>query len=421
MKKLLTSAAICGLVFAVAPAHAGDDTSAFELELGGYFKGYAFYSDVDEFSNATSSIENRDFDIVRETEIHFGGETTLDNGLTVGFHTETEADASPDNEDEFEVDESYAYFSGGWGRVNFGAEDGAAYLLQVAAPSADSNIDGIRQYINPVNYGAMVSGTGTGLAAVLDHNGTRAGLDYDQDVSSKYDKFTYLSPIMNGFQLGVSYTPEHTDSADEDATNLDDEDLDLGEVYDLALRYEGSFNNVGVIFGAGYTHAELEKSRNATVAPVLALTNRTDDRTAWNVGLDLDIGPFGIGAAYLEDDYGETVSLLNGSGGVADTLDDEEIFVLGVDYTTGAFKLGASYMDIENTGNIVGFTNTGVANQGIDSQRYAAGVTYTYGPGMTFRGSVSHVEHENVELENTATSGTDVEATTLTLGTQINF
>lgn len=380
MKKvLLSTAAVAGLALVANPAAA-----QVQLELGGYFKGYGFYTDVDE----DAALENRDLDIVRETEIHFGGETTLDNGLTVGAHLETETDGG----DSFQVEESYVYFSGGWGRVNFGAEDGAAYLLQVAAPSADSNIDGIRQYVNPVNYSA----TGSVALGDVNVNGARGGLDYDQDISSKDDKLTYLSPIMNGFQLGLSYTPESGDDADEDAAALDDAN-DFGEVYDLAVRYEGMFNNVGVILGAGYTHAELEED--------VAVGGFEDDREAWNVGLDLDIGPFGIGAAYLEDNYAEN------DGASSD--DEEETYVVGVDYTTGPFKLGASYIDIENTGDIAGF-----GGGAIDSQRYTGGVVYTYGPGMTFRGSISHVEHENVDI---GAASEDVEATSLTIGTQINF
>ena len=145
----------------------------------------------------------------------------------------------------------------------------------------------------------------------------------------------------------------------------------------------------------------------------------TDDRTSWNVGLDLDIGPFGIGAMYMEDDYVEIASAVT-AGVATDTLSEEETWVVGVDYTTGPFKLGASYMDVENTSGIAGFSATSTA-AGIDSQRYTGGVTYTYGPGMTFRGSISHVEHENVRLEAASTAATDVEATTFTLGTQINF
>ena len=426
MKKvLLSTAAVAGLAMIATPAAA-----QVKLELGGYFKGYGIYADVDEASNAagTESLENRDLDIIRNTEVHFGGETTLDNGLTVGAHLEVEADRNGTN-DSFNTDESYVYFSGGWGRVNFGSEDGAAYLLQVAAPSADSNIDGIRQYVNPVNYAATTfrglgPTTGGSVLELLDARGARSGLDYDQDISSKSDKLSYLSPIMNGFQLGLSYAPEIGDDSDEDSENFDDQENDLGEVYDIALRYEGQFNNVGVIFGAGYTHAELEEQAATQVALTPATqaagtATLTDDRTSWNVGLDLDIGPFGIGAIYMEDDYGEIASAV--TGGVAtDTLSEEETWVVGVDYTTGPFKLGASYMDVENTSAIAGFSSTATA-AGIDSQRYTGGVTYTYGPGMTFRGSISHVEHENVRLETASTAATDVEATTFTLGTQINF
>ena len=395
MKKLLSTAAICGLVMAATPAHA-----QVSLELGGWMKGYGFYTDQDDTLAGVGTGEAREFDIIRSTEVHAGGETTLDNGLTVGIHMEMEADGGPSGQDSFDVQESYAYFSGGWGRVNFGGEDGAAYLLQVEAPSADGNLDGIRQYVNPVNYTGALGGTGL---AALDVNGAAGGLDYDQDVSGYSDKLTYLSPIMNGFQLGASYTPDLADASDEDATNLDDVDDALGEVYEAAVRYEGQFNNVGVILGAGYSHADLEESLVQAGGDSF-----TDDRTAWNVGADLDIGPFGIGAAYMEDDFGDDPA------SATTEQEEEETIVVGVDYTTGPFKLGASYMDVEGTGNVGG----AVGLEGVESDRYTGGVIYTYGPGMTFRGSITHVEHENVAGLAT---GDDVEATSVLVGTQINF
>ena len=112
--------------------------------------------------------------------------------------------------------ESYAYFSGAWGRVNFGKEDGAAYLLQVAAPSADASIDGLRQLVNPVNYALTNAGRNTGGALPqFTHDGVRLstwldtfGLDYSNDVTGDYNKLTYLTPVFSGFQFGVSYTPD---------------------------------------------------------------------------------------------------------------------------------------------------------------------------------------------------------------------
>src|ERR1035438_9276597 len=147
MKKLLMCSAAVALGLAVAhPAKA----DGIKLDLAGHFKGYVTWINQD----TETGTSERHFDILRETEIHFTGETTLDNGLTVGVHHEADIDEEHNptsNIDFFATEESYAYFSGAWGRVNFGKEDGANYLLQVATPSADENYDGLRQYINPEN------------------------------------------------------------------------------------------------------------------------------------------------------------------------------------------------------------------------------------------------------------------------------
>ncbi|MFK7839277.1 MAG: porin [Bdellovibrionales bacterium] len=366
MKKLLLTTAACGLAFAATPANA-----QVQLELGGYFKGYGVFLDQDD----ATGTDSREFDFIRNTEIHFGGETTLDNGLTVGAHFEAETDA----DDGFNVDESYLYFSGNWGRVNAGAEDGAAYLLQVAAPSADSNIDGIRQFVQPVNFSNLEATGLTGANISADNDG---GLDYDLDPTGKSDKLTYLSPILNGFQIGASFSAE-TDASNENSSNTDDGADDIGSTYEIAVRYEGQFNNVGVIAGAGYSHGDNE-NESAT----------GDDREAFNLGLDLDIGPFGLGAVYTEDNGAR-----DGAGN-----DDEETIVIGADYTTGPFKLGVSYLNIDNL----------FAVEDAEVDRYSGGVTYTYGPGMTFRGSIGFVDAENA-------GGTDADATYITLGTQVNF
>lgn len=352
MKKLLmTSVALGGLAFAATPAHAEID-----LTVGGYFKGYMAWVDQDDDVDDINNL-----DIVRDTEIHIGGETTLDNGLTVGAHFEFDADG----DDGMGVDESYLYFSGDWGRVNFGAEDGAVYLLQVAAPSADSNYDGIRQYVNPFNWGAA------GIVPFSD------GLDYDADPSGKSDKLTYLSPVINGFQAGLTFSPD-TDSADDlEGIGLDDRAGEIGRTYELAARYEGEFNNIGVILGGGYSFGDLEEDAGSD-----------DDREVWNVGLDLDIGAFGIGAAYVSDNN-------------ADDDDESDIIVVGVDYTTGPFKIGASYLNLD-TDNVT------------DTDRFTGGVTYEYGPGMSFRGSLSYVDID-------PDGGDERDGVALLLGTQVNF
>ncbi len=404
MKKLLLSTAAIGLVFAATPAYADID-----LNVGGYFKGYTVFSDHDEGPGAADTDSNDDFDFIRDTEIHLGGETVLDNGLTVGAHFEFEVDGG---DSASTVDESYVYFSGGWGRVNFGDEDGAAYLLQVAAPSADSNIDGIRQFVQPFNYAVLLAdgltspvgpggatlATGTNVAAVI------GGFDYDQDITGKSTKLTYLTPVLNGFQAGLTYTPDSDGFADDlEGVGFDDVSDAFGQSYEFAARWEAMFNNIGFILGGGYTYQELE------MPATRAAGTETDDRMVFNLGADMDFGPFGIGVAYMEDDFGEVARTALAADG---EVSEEETLVIGIDYTTGPFKLGASYFDQENTG---GFDM-------LDTTRYTGGVTYSYAPGVSFRGSVSFIEHDGPETSNIG-GGTDddVEATAFVIGTQIDF
>ena len=351
MKKLMLSAAVAALALSAAPAMAQDE-SGVKLNLGGQFKGYVNYANQDD----VGVNEIRSFDILRDTEVHFGGETTLDNGLTVGAQIEARADAG----DGFELDESYAYFSGTWGRVNFGDEDGAAYLLQVAAPSADENIDGIRNFINPLN--------------------SFAAIDYGNDVAGDSDKITYLTPVFSGFQAGLSYTPEINAASRGNNGNSISNNGGLEDVYEVAARYEGEFSGVGFAAGAGYTHGSQE-------VDVVG----QDDFKEWNVGLDANMGAFGLGAVYTENNN------------ASDANDNNETWVVGADYTTGAYKLGASYLN----------NDSDATGADVETDRFAVGAQYSYGPGMSFRGTVSHTEVD--------TTAADTDGTAVTVGTQINF
>ena len=374
MKKLLMSGAA---VLALASVAGSAQAEGLTLDISGHFKGYAVFTDQEE----TAASDLRGLDFRKETEIHFTGETTLDNGLTVGAHVELDVDRAENNDEV--VEESYMYLSGGWGRVNFGEEDGAAYLLQVAAPSADSNIDGLRQYINTFDLSANGGNMGVDT------------LDYDMDPTGKANKLTYFTPVFNGFQVGASFTPSVVNVLDTDlegtaAAVSDNDDDTFGSAYEIAFRYEGDFEGVGVTFGAGYVSAEQEDDTNNI--------NVTDDYEGWNVGLDLDIGAFGLGASY---------SVVN--NGISDD-GDTEIMVLGADYMTGPYKLGLSYYDREDEQN----APAAGAAEDIDTSRLTGGVSYEYGPGMSFRGSIAYIDVEETGVD-------DYDAYQIAIGTQVKF
>jgi len=358
---LMSTAAIAGLALvAAAPARA--DEPALQLGLGGYISGYAVYTDQDD-----AAAETREFDFRKDTEIHLNGEVALDNGITAGAHLEILADRANDSE----IEESYLYMSSSWGRVNLGEEDGIAYLLQVGAPSADDKIDGIRPDIGTFT---------TGLGGTNNNGGT---IDYAQDPTGYANKLTYITPVFNGFQAGASFTPSVTD-ADLDGLSpaAISDDGELENAWEVAARYEGSFDAIDLAIGAGYSKLSTE---DGTVAG-------DDDLDVWNVGANIGFGAFGFGAAFM-----------NSEGGLAAADDEMDTMVAGIDYTTGPYKLGASYLNLDGD----------VGGVDVEADRWTAGVIYEWGPGMTFRGAV--------QFQDAEAGAADGEGTQVTLGTQLEF
>jgi len=389
MKKLfLATTAVGALAFAAVPAHA--DEPALQLGLGGYVSGYAVYTDQDDAAGTST----RDFDFRKDTEIHLNGEVALDNGITAGAHLELLADRADGGNT---VEESYLYLASSWGRVNLGEEDGATYLLQVSAPSGDDKVDGLRPDI----------------ATILPING--GYVDYAHDDFAYSNKLTYITPVFNGFQAAVSYTPsiEPTSAATNAGftlgglamtgdgpnagftpANTDNTAGQFESGLEIAARYEGSFDAIDLAIGAGYSTASTE-------ADAAAGAVGSDDLQTWNVGANIGWGAFGLGAAYITSN--------NGIQGAAGEDADTDIWVAGVDYTTGPYKLGASYLNRETE------DPTGPDDEEVD--RWTAGVIYEWGPGMTFRGAVQFQDAENVA----GVAGADGDATQVTLGTQLNF
>jgi outer membrane protein OmpU len=359
MKKvLLAGTALVGAAFFAAPAQA-----ELKLGLGGHFSGYAVY--VDEDDGAAGA---KDFGFRRNTEIHFTGETTLDNGLTVGVHVEQEIENGTQN------NESYAYFSGGWGRVNFGNEDGAAYLLQVAAPSADSNVDGLRSTIQ-----------GFTSEIVLDYDHALAGNGPSDNPAvvagnaGSTDRLTYLTPKFNGFQAGVSYSPEvklNTGIAAPTAGLYED-------LWEIAARWDGEFEGVGLSLGAGYSKADAPAGAN--------------DPKAWNVGANFGWNQFSFGGAYLREKEGAEQQYLGS--------EKARTWVVGAAWNNGPYHVGASYLDRKDE-------TAGAAD--VDSYKATIGGGYTFGPGMTFRGAIAWGE-------TITPTSTEEDFTQVTIGTDIRF
>ena len=84
MKKVLlgTTAIVAAGMIASSPASAAENISA---KVGGYMEQWIGYATVDQ-SGSTRDIDG--FDIKSDSEIHFTGMTTLDNGIEFGVNVQ---------------------------------------------------------------------------------------------------------------------------------------------------------------------------------------------------------------------------------------------------------------------------------------------------------------------------------------------
>lgn len=330
--------------------------SPIQLSLGGYFKGYISYISQDEKNGNVKKI-----DLLRQTEVSFNSKADINNDLTIGVHIEGQADGA----DNFFVDESYVSASSPWGEVYLGRVYGSPYMLQVSAPAADSNIDGRRQMVQPVNF--SVAGISLGSSTETD---------YDHDVSAKHDKVTYISPYFKGLQAGFAYTPESDASSRSTNGNAPDNDdtTPSSGIWDAAIRFENDMNDsVSYKVGAGYSKAQTEIGSNP-------------DREAWNIGVDFDIQKFGVGGAYQFDDLGNATQEANYTA-------------FGMDYKIDDMTYATSYYRKNDDVNSV------------DLKRYTVGLSYKVISGLSLRSSLAYFDIKDVDSQANATSfviGTDI-------------
>lgn len=423
MKRLvLTGALLCGVAAMSVSAQA-----AVKLELGGFFRGYGVYTDNHEPTGTSV----RKFDLRRDSEVHIKGETALENGLIIGFMTEQDLGAAT------QTDEVYAYASGGWGRVNLGIEDGAAYLLQVSAPSADSNIDGTRVYIQGLNP-AVGFGNSDDLATVLGNSAVPgANLDYDHADFRRTDRLTYLTPKFNGMQGGVSYAPKNGNVAGTAAMSSDidgvgfvdvggatDSAAEYKNLWEVAARYDATFQSFGLKLGAGYSDSSLEVTPSAATVALLGAGGSqdyylNDGIRSWNGGANISYGSFNLGGSYKRA-LTRRIADTNGAGADGAVSGDITIdtWFVGAGYDTGPYHLGASYFHRETDLAAVGpaAAATDIPATARTDTRYTLGGTYTYGAGMTLRGTVSQGK-----FDASGAAAVDNRYTQVAVGTDVQF
>jgi predicted porin len=428
MKKLLygtTALVAAGLLS--SGAYAADP---IKLSVGGYFNAAFAYSDQDDGTAGgvnQPAANTRSHAIVREAEIHFVGQTTLDNGIKVGVNVQLEAQSSADI-----IDESYIWFEGSWGRIQIGAEDDAAYLLNVGATKATNFFYGVASPVySLVECGTntlslfsaptMASGfaaSGAALAVGTPGVGCYIGA-YSPALTSDREKITYFTPKFGGFQFGISYTPnnhEEPNVVGGDVANAgtysarrpDNITGQQGEVISIGAAWSGKLGELDVRVSAGYQSADLEANNNVNAIASLDRAGGTglnvfEDRDTWIVAGAFTWKQFTLGATYYHDDYGLR---LNG---------DRRDWTVGLTYKTGPWQFGIEYANTEQE-------RGGAATTGDDKgEAFAVGVSYSLGAGVSLQAELQFWDIDSGAATQALRTAAQNDATVFIIGTTIFF
>lgn len=206
------------------------------------------------------------------------------------------------SDDDASVDEQVLFFSGTLGRLELGRDDGAEDVMFLGGEDAQAGTGGI-----------------DGDTANL----TSIGIQSSDDAT----KITYFTPRAAGFQLGISYTPDHGDDGGED------DGEDVANSIGIGANWTGGFAEidvgVAVVAIAGTNEADEDDLADWAIGSLIGLgdlefgvgfSRRTDAGKAEivTVGLRYELGVMEASVGYARDDPGDAArqNLLAMSGTV---------------------------------------------------------------------------------------------------------
>lgn len=292
----------------------GGAASAQEIEvvLSGYTE---FGAQVAQDETLQNGDGDRGYTFFMDNEVHIEATGVSDGGLTYGSYLEMEAGSgnspalqdAPDGAGEVFVDEVNLFFSGGFGRIELGRQDGAEDVMLAGGEDAQSGTGG-------------VDGDTSNLATIIDLN------------LGDVTKATYFTPRVGGFQLGASYTPDTGDDGGRDEGPL----FDNGH-YNVA---EGGVNWVGAFGGVDLTLSAVGVYGDSE-------DDDFDERLDYAVGGLLGVGGLSFGATWgqrtdfaeadwahlgLKYEFGGASASVGYTYNDVDAFDDEQhVFVVSGD------------------------------------------------------------------------------------------
>ena len=384
MKRILlatTAMATAGLIAGGAGTAAAAER--LQLEIHGFHQQWVVGLDQD-FTDTDANRNTRGFkastiDQKTNSEICFTGQTTLDNGISVGIQIELEAASvgQPLNTSGLHIDESFLFLeSERLGQFKLGSEDAINDLLHVSAPNGGVSVDDG----DVVNVGFYVDTSGA-QAALL--NSTSLG-----DLSTPggirvgdANRIMYTTPRYGGFQVGVSYAPQ----AAEDSNTTVNPNFGIlningrfNDSWEGAVNYREAFGGIGVQLSTGvrYMGQRQDLSAFSDVEP--------GNMFGYNLGGQLTWAGFTVGGAFKQVTSGRDLPL----AGVDQRSLKSNVWSAGARYEVGPYAAGVSCI----RGKGVGWQTEGTGD--LKHLNCTLSGTYTLGPGIRLIGGLFMFDDE---------------------------
>ena len=301
-------------------------------------------------------------EIGNDTQIFLKSGMISGGGVKYGAVAKVEFNFNSDHRDEHpNLDQVFIYSEGDFGQVEFGNFFAVNQKMKVGPASFARGAGGINgKYLENVNLpmfaGMPNSNTKLPRSILLaqspighggyaksfyrrgaDNNyvsGTRDYSDYyrsnfralkDNSFDGMEDavKISYYSPVIEGFQLGLSYTPN---SNNEGITSQTARDLDLIRIENISsfgLNYHEDFDNVGIAISATAENGQIKNSKS------LAGFER-EDLFAYDFGASASYFGFTLGASY--GSWGDSLQPKNG---IYEKFSHASYYTFGLAYQFG--------------------------------------------------------------------------------------
>jgi predicted porin len=342
-KTLLGTTALVAVGLLAGPALASDP---LKVTVGGNVVTGFYLVDADNIAGVSQqdtkvAVVARNIDIIAEG--------TLDNGLVAGVDAKLMLGSDFSNATTTANDNGFAtfrqlftYLEGGFGRLELGGTDGAAYKMHYTSPWF---VPG-----NGVDSPNIYNGASTGALGFV-RTSTFSLLATDAN------KVSYFTPRLAGFQLGLSYTPDASNTnVTANGLGVVPKNLGVHEVFEAALNYAGSFGGVDLGLDGFYT------SGSSSIPDT--------DPVEYGFGANLGLAGFTLGGAWYqsEDISGAALSPI-GSGNGA------QVWTAGLSYATGPWTVGVAYLNAEDD------SDTGVT-VGNENESWQVGGGYNLGSGV---------------------------------------